>query len=99
MDLASRVDGGTTAGGQGVTTGKPSFLRNQFARSTSQHITSADENRLGHSRIGFNARIRICTGGTDTDTRVHTPAESLSRRVAELRRGNRHAIADFFGQQ
>ena len=34
MDLASRVDGGTTAGAQGVTAGKPSFLRNQFAGST-----------------------------------------------------------------
>ena len=47
-------------------------------------ITSADENRLGHSRICFNARVCICTGGTDTDTRIHTAAESLSCRPCRI---------------
>jgi hypothetical protein len=34
----------------------------------SQRITSADENRLGYSRIRFNAAVCIRTGASDTDT-------------------------------
>ena len=100
MDFASRVDGGITAGAQGVTaSGSRRSFETSLQALHSHRITSADENRLGHSRIRFNARVCICTGGTDTDTRIHTAAESLSCRVAELRRGDRYAIADFFGQQ
>src|SRR5436190_23316815 len=70
-----------------------------FAAAAFARITSADENRLGHSRIRFNARVCICAGGTHTDTRIHTAAESLSCRVAELRRGDGDPITNFFGQQ
>src|SRR6266550_6151010 len=70
-----------------------------FAAAAFARITSADENRLGHSRIRFNARACICTGGTDTDTRIHAAAESLSCRASKLRRRDGYAAADLFGQQ
>ncbi len=69
-----------------------------FAAAAFARITSADENRLGHSRIRFNARVCICTATTVTDSGIDAAAESLSSSLAELRRGNGDAITNFFGQ-
>ena len=107
MDFASRVDGGIKAGAQGVTASQPSFfcdgLKPPFLETSlhaphSHRITFADEIRSLKSSLPVLSR-RICTGGTNTDPRVHAAAEGLSRRVAKLRRGDRDTIADFFGQQ
>src|SRR6266576_2128310 len=63
-----------------------------FAAAAFARITSADENRLGHSRIRFNARVCICTATTVTDSGIDAAAESLSSSLAELRRGNGEAM-------
>lgn len=57
-------------------------IRSAFASAQFTEHNFVDENRLGHSRISFNGRVCICAG--DTDTHRHAPAQSLSRRFAEL---------------
>ena len=112
MDFARRVrcraasDAGIVTNAEGITTSPeasdtlPSGNPVAHLRLlNSRRITFADENRLGHSRIAFNACVYVCAGSNNTDTRNHTAAEGLSRRVAELRRGNRDALTDFLGQQ
>ncbi|PYJ95425.1 MAG: hypothetical protein DME62_00540 [Verrucomicrobia bacterium] len=59
----------------------------------SQRITSADEICLSHSCTRRLKNRRICAGAT------YSAAPSLSRRSAELRRGDGDTIANFFGQQ
>ena len=77
--------------------GRASFY--PVAQSIPQRITLADE-IAGSDIVDFHAvDFRLCAGDTDADTRIHTAAKGLSRGVAELRRGNRDTITDFFGQQ
>src|SRR5262249_17151553 len=64
-------------------------------RCDSQRIAWPDEICFALYRICFRARIYGCTG----DTVTYTAPESLSGRVAELRRRDRYAAPDFFRQQ
>jgi hypothetical protein len=64
-----------------------------FAPSDSQRITSADEGCFLHFRGHRNYNVR--TGARNN----HAAASGLSRRVAELRRRDRYAVANFLGQQ
>ena len=49
--------------------------------------------------IIVSALMGVFASAQETPTPIHTATESLSRRIAELRRGNGDAAADFLGQQ
>src|SRR5438876_3274384 len=79
--------------GKDVFANGPVNLRRTVAQSVFARVTLRDE-------IAGNGTVDLV--GMDVRVRAgeHYPAaESLSGRVTKLRRGDRHAVADFFGQQ
>jgi hypothetical protein len=92
MDPSSQIRGGVAvrAVGAAVLSG---FAATRLRAGDSQRITSADE--IWFSESGDSFDLDGCVRAGEN----YAAAESLSCCVAELRRGNRHAVTDFFGQQ
>src|SRR5438067_10350368 len=90
--------GGDTPGGGwrhgGKTPGFQAQLRNGFSR----RITVRDEKFATRVAAVIHLGPSVGASAAATATNNHTAAEGLSSGVAQLRRTNRYAAADFFGQ-